>query len=91
MVWRINFEFCFQCVGIAGWARTSVLEYYWHPAQQIIEQADDHVTVTFLRQHHRIKRWLLVFGCHAAVLKPTALVKEIQQELAAMGQLYEGE
>ncbi len=73
-----------------GWARTNVLELNWHPSQQIIEQTDDHLIATFqLGSTIEFKRWLLGFGCHAAVLKPTTLVQEVQQELAAMQQLYE--
>lgn len=70
-------------VKFTGWAATSIRELRWHASQTIIEEAQDYVVAQFeLSDTTEFKRWLLGFGRHAKVLKPSKLASEITEELA---------
>ncbi|HAI10818.1 MAG TPA: hypothetical protein DCM28_03890 [Phycisphaerales bacterium] len=74
----------------SGWAMTNVMEMNWHPSQKIVEQNKCEVVVTFeLGSTIEFKRWLLGFGCHASVISPKSLAKEVKQELQATLDIYD--
>ncbi|MFO7902982.1 MAG: WYL domain-containing protein [Pirellulaceae bacterium] len=66
-----------------------VTESQWHGSQQLTPQKDGSLIAEFDLDHtEEIKRWLLSFGRHATVLEPTALSRDLTEELADMLENY---
>lgn len=66
-----------------------VEESQWHPSQQLKRQGDGSIIGDFCLSHtEEIKRWVLSFGRHAAVLWPESLRAEIAAELRELAVLY---
>ena len=69
----------------------NVAEINWHKTQKTIWNdngtLDFHVTVDGLGE---IMWWILGYGGHAEVLRPAALRKRIQQQIAVMQETYTG-
>ncbi|MFO7907215.1 MAG: helix-turn-helix transcriptional regulator [Planctomycetota bacterium] len=66
-----------------------VTESKWHGTQQLTAQRDGSLIAEFDLDHtEEIKRWLLSFGRHATVLEPTALRRDITEELTDMLKNY---
>ncbi len=63
----------------APWIR----ERRWHPTQRVEEHADGSLTLHFVATGiTEITRWVLSYGEHAVVLKPTLLRQRVAQALA---------
>ncbi|RJX28457.1 MAG: WYL domain-containing protein [Desulfurivibrio sp.] len=64
-----------------------IRERQWHQGQQIQENSDKSIMMTFTASHLlEIKKWVLSWGCMARVLAPRTLADDIRRELAsAMG------
>lgn len=70
-------------------AAKSVLERRWHASQHIDEQPDGSVIVGYtLGDTTELKSWVLSFGCHAEVLEPAELRREVREELEEMASRY---
>lgn len=70
-------------------ARPYILERRWHEEQQITDQDDNSIILSFSASHlTELKRWVLSWGDMARVLEPAELVQEIQHELKALGGYY---
>lgn len=68
----------------------SVRERTWHESQQIAEQPDGGIVVTFVAGGRmEIIAWILSFGAHAVVLEPEDLREEIRRVLQDLGKAYE--
>ncbi|MBC8356983.1 MAG: WYL domain-containing protein [Planctomycetes bacterium] len=68
-----------------------VEESRWHSSQQCEYQPDGSLLVRLdLSGTTELKSWVLGFGQHAEVLKPVSLRAEIQAELQATLEFYEG-
>ncbi len=64
-------------------------ELVWNSTQQITRNADGSVDVHFkTTQLPEIKRWVLGQGKTVRVLAPPELIREIKEEISAMGELY---
>jgi predicted DNA-binding transcriptional regulator YafY len=56
----------------------------WHPSQQIIEQRDGRIRLSFRAPSLTpLVSWILEWGPHARALAPSALVANVRQELTA--------
>lgn len=78
-------------VQLHRWAAASVREKQYHPSQTILEDQKDSLKVQFeLDDTTELKRWVLGFGAHAKVLKPTFLAEELYQEAQLMLDCYAG-
>lgn len=59
-----------------------VREKVWHPSQQLAEQPNGSLLVTFRLNHWlELKRWALSFGAGCEVLEPRVLREELADEL----------
>lgn len=62
-----------------------IREKIWHPSQEICDNSDGSIRVTFrVAGITEIKHWLLGFGAKAKVLEPTNLREEISNEARAL-------
>ena len=69
-----------------------IRERRWHPTQQIKEQANGSLNLTFVaRGLSEVKRWILFYGGGAKAIAPPELVQMVRQELAAMREMYADE
>jgi len=71
----------------ARWIR----ERRWHETQQPLEELPDGSVILRFRTGGlgEVKRWVIQYGPHAAVLAPEALRREIAEELRAAVRIYE--
>ncbi len=59
-----------------------IREKQWHPTQQLAEQPDGSAILTMTTSGlTQVKSWILSFSSEAKALAPSALVKEIENEL----------
>lgn len=71
----------------ARWVR----ERKWHPSQEIENQADGSLIITFrVSSWREVKQWVLSYGHHAQVLEPKSLREEVAREIAQMKKVYLG-
>ena len=69
-----------------------VREQFWHPRQQIQEQLDGGLTISFpVADFREIKLEILRFGADCKVLVPEALRQEVQTEIGRMAEVYAGD
>jgi predicted DNA-binding transcriptional regulator YafY len=62
----------------------------WHPSQQVVEQADGSLLLTFTAGGRmEIVSWLLSYGRHAEVAGPPDLRDEVRRIVADMAGMYE--
>ena len=67
-----------------------VRESRWHVSQQLTDQQDGSLIATFqLDNTEEIKRWILSFGKHAAVLQPEEVRSEMRAELRQLLAAYD--
>jgi predicted DNA-binding transcriptional regulator YafY len=68
---------------------TSVRERSWHVSQQISEEADGGIIVSFQAGGQmEILAWVLSFGSHALVLEPPELRDKVMQVVRDLGHAY---
>jgi predicted DNA-binding transcriptional regulator YafY len=71
----------------AGWVR----EQHWHPRQQIQEQLDGGLTLSFpVADFREVKLEILRFGADCEVLAPEALRRAVSEEIGRMAGVYAG-
>lgn len=69
----------------ARWMR----ERQWHPTQQVEEQPDGSLVLSFeVENLEAVRFWVLKYGAEAEVLEPEELRQLIRQELSKMIELY---
>lgn len=69
----------------ARWVR----EQWWHPRQQIQEQLDGGLTLSFpVADFREVKLEILRFGADCEVLAPEALRQEVAAEIGRMAKIY---
>jgi predicted DNA-binding transcriptional regulator YafY len=69
-----------------------IRERKWHPSQELIEHADESVTLTMtVGGLNDIKRWVLSYGKGARVLSPPKLIAMVKTEIAEMNSYYTGD
>lgn len=67
----------------------SVRERSWHASQQIIDDPDGGITLTFeAGGRMEILAWILSFGAHAEVLEPAGLREDVRRVVRDMGSVY---
>jgi len=67
-----------------------VRERLWHPSQQVTEEPDGSLILSFVAGGTmEIVSWLLSYGRHAEVLAPPELREEVQRIVTEMAGLYE--
>lgn len=68
-----------------------VQENRWHESEKITERADGSLLVEYeLQEMVFIKKRLLSYGCHAEVLEPASLRKQLKEEIDLMAKRYAG-
>lgn len=68
-----------------------ILERKWHQGQELRENSDKSVIMSFTASHLlEIKRWVLSWGSMARVLAPGILINEIKKELELSMENYGG-
>lgn len=66
-----------------------VRERLWHPSQQVVEEPEGSVILSFTAGGRmEIIAWLLSYGRHAEVLEPAELRDEVRETVMAMGEMY---
>ena len=67
-----------------------VREKEWHPTQQLKEQRDGGVELTFRLSHlEEVKRWVMSYGAKCRVLEPAELRGMVREELERTLKAYE--
>ena len=66
-----------------------ILERTWHPEQQIVENDDGTVDITFPSTSlFEVRRWILSWGSDAQVIGPEILRQQVMEEISSMQGIY---
>ena len=75
----------------SGWAAGFVLERIWSPDQKITHRRDGKVVLSFSSTSEpEVLTWILAFGEEAKLLGPPALVQQLKERIAGLGEMYGG-
>lgn len=67
-----------------------IRERRWHPTQSIEELPDGGLILRFSTGGlEEVKRWVMGYGSHAEVLKPSSLREAVKEEIERMGKMYQ--
>lgn len=65
-----------------------IRERIWHKSQQIEEKEDGGLILKIKANKEEIKRWIIGYGSHVKVLSPESFIKEIEEEIKKLKEIY---